>query len=231
MKTLTRVLACSAVLTLAVGTMFAQNSRAIRPSMATAPHNSSSQVRHQELKPPVNCKKIAGNFGASGDLYDATNGYFVSGINNGFNAQKQDIAVPFTPKANSTIIQAKLPLQYYGFGFNGAVVAIYSDASGLPGSALTGATRVPQNFQNFGNGCCDLAVAWFKNGVQLTGGTQYWLVGTTNTKTMDSINTWDFSWNDAPANFAFQQDDGGWILITQSEGVAGPAYGVYGTTP
>ncbi|HXM64746.1 MAG TPA: choice-of-anchor R domain-containing protein [Terriglobales bacterium] len=229
-KTLTRALACLALLTLVSSTLLAQDSLARRPQSATT-RNSSSVVHHPAEKVPANCKKIFSNFGPPGDLYDADNGYFVSGIDNSLNAQKQDIALPFTPKVDSTVIQVKLPLQYYGYGFNGATVSIYSDASGLPGSPLAGATKNPINFQDFGSGCCDLSVAWFPSGVKLTGGTQYWIVGTTSKKSENSVNTWDFIYNDAAITFAFQQDDGGWLLITQSEGVPGPAGAVYGTTP
>jgi hypothetical protein len=229
-RTLRNVFACLALLTLAGSTLLAQDSLARRPQMATTRHNSSSVI-HPSEKAPTNCKKLFSNFGPSGDLYDADNGYFVSGLDNTLNEQKQDIAVPFTPKADSTVIQVKLPLQYYGYGYNGATVSIYSDASGLPGSPLAGATKDPKNFQDFGSGCCDLAIAWFPNGVKLKAGTQYWIVGTTDKKSTDSVNTWDFIYNDVAATFAFQQDDGGWILITQSEGVAGPAAAVYGTTP
>lgn len=226
-KMLTRALACLALLTLISSSLLAQDSRARYPQQAVAAHNSSSVVNPIE-KVPSNCHKIAGNFGPSGDLYDSSAGYFVSGINNAITAQKQDIAIAFTPKADSTIVQAKLPLQYYGSGYNGATVAIYSDASGLPGTALSGATRDPKNFQNFGSGCCTLVVAWFKNGVHVKGGTQYWLVGTTDKKSMDSINTWDFIYNDSVGSFAFQQDDGGWLIDNSSPLVA---FGIYGTTP
>ena len=229
-KTLTRALACLALLTLVASTLLAQDNQSRRPTMATR-QSKSSVVHNPSEKVPQNCHSIYSNFGPSGDLYDSGNGYFVSGLDNSLNGQKQDIAIPFTPKANSTIVQVKLPLQYYGYGYNGATVAIYSDASGLPGTALAGATRDPKNFQDFGNGCCDLAIAWFENGVKVTGGTQYWIVGTTDKKSMDSVNTWDFVYNDAAGTFAFQQDDGGWILLTQGNGYAPPAGAIYGTTP
>jgi hypothetical protein len=229
-KRLTLTLISLALLILAGSTLLAQDSRARYPQVAVRQQNSSSVV-HPMQKEPANCKKLFGNLGPKDDAYDANNGYFVSGINNAFNAEKQDLAVPFTLKADSTVVQVKLPLQYYGFGFNGATVAIYSDASGLPGTALPGSSKDPKNFQDFGAGCCDLAVVWYQNGLQLKKGKQYWIVGTTDKKSMDSINTWDFVWNDAAGTFAFQQDDGGWILLTQSDGYAPPAVGLYGTTP
>jgi hypothetical protein len=48
---------------------------------------------------------------------------------------------------------------------------------------------------------------------------------------MDSVNTWDFVWNDQPGKFAFQQDNGGWILLTAADGYAPSAVAVYGTQP
>jgi hypothetical protein len=221
--TFTRTFACLVLLTLAASTLLAQDSRARYPQAAT--RDSSSSVIHPMAKPPSSCKKIFSNLGSSTDAYDANNGYYVSGINNVVTAQKQDIALPFTPKANSTVVTAKLALQYAGSGYNGATVAIYSDNGGLPGSALANATRDPKNFGAFGSGCCKLAVVWFPAGVKLTGGTQYWLVATTDKKSMDSLNVWDFVWNDAVVPFAFQQDDGGWLLDTTTPSIAAAVYG------
>ena len=62
----------------------------------------------------------------------------------------------------------------------------------------------------------------------MKGGTQYWLVGTTDKKSMDSINTWEFIYNDSVGSFAFQQDDGGWLIDNSSPLVA---FVIYGTTP
>lgn len=173
--------------------------------------------------------KIYSNLGPSDDIYDATVGYFVSGINNPFNGQKQDIAIPFTPSANATVTRVKAALQYYNIGSNGAMLAIYDDASGLPGTAL--AKRLRGNFSDFGTGCCDLALWTLKSPLSVTKGTQYWVVGTTNGKTQDAINTWDWVFNDAPGAFAFQQDDGGWLYLSAAYGYPPSAVAVRGTMP
>jgi hypothetical protein len=193
----------------------------------SASTSTSGTVRLAKPIPDIGTHQIFSNFGPAGSTYDATNGYFVSGINNTFNFQKQDIALPFTPRHNALVEGVQVPWQYYGFGTNGATIAIYSDAGGLPGSAL--ARRDLHNFEDFGIGCCDL-VSWnLDTPLQVNAGTRYWIVGTTDSTNMDAINTWDFIWNDRAVDFAFQQDDGGWLLLKRSSGVTGPAAAVYGT--
>lgn len=217
-----KVLLAALVLMLCSVSVLAADSRAHSPQAAVT---TRSSVIHPMASTPAGLKKIYTNLGSSTDAYDSANGWFVSGINNTFNAQKQDIALPFTPKKNSTVTQVKMALQYYGSGVNGALAAIYSDASGLPGKIL--AKKDLKNFSNFGTGCCKLANWKLSKGLKVKKGKQYWVVGTTDTKNSDTINTWDWVWNDAAGNFAFQQDDGGWILYNGQL----PAGAVYGTIP
>jgi hypothetical protein len=217
-----KILLVTLLLTLCSITVFAADSRAHSPQAAVTNRPS---VLNPLVPPWHGLKKIYSNLGSSTDAYDSANGWFVSGIDNIVNAQKQDIALPFTPKRNATIMEVGMALQYYGSGFNGAVAAIYDDASGLPGKAL--AKKDLKNFRNFGDGCCKLALWNLTKGVKVQKGKQYWVVGTTDKKSMDSINTWDWVFDDHPDNFAFQQDDGGWILYNGTL----PAGAVYGTIP
>ena len=221
-----KILLVTLLLTLWSVAVFAADSRARGPQQAVT---NVPGVVHPMVKPWHGLKKIFSNLGSNTDLFDASNGYFVSGPDNSFNGQMQDIAIPFTPKKDSTIMEVGMALQYYGFGFNGASAAIYDDASGLPGKAL--AKKDLKNFHNFGDGCCKLAMWNLTKGLKVKKGKQYWVVGTTDKKSIDSINTWDFVWNDAPGSFAFQQDGGGWILLQQSDGFPPSATGVYGTIP
>lgn len=219
-KTLLGSLLCLTLLTLC--TLGFAADKATRPAVAATavPHSSRPYVDPDALK------VLYSNLGTDpADLYDATNGYFVSGIANTLNAQMQDIAIPFKAKANATVIGMKLALQYYGYGANGARVGLYSDAAGLPGSALSAQdVRVTSNF---GDGCCALTAVKLKVPVPVTQGTTYWVVGTTDTKTKDAVNTWDFVYNDAAGTFAFQQDGGGWILLTAANGYPPSAVAVY----
>jgi hypothetical protein len=217
-----KILLVTLLLTLCSVAVFAADSRAQSPQVAVT---KASPVIHPMSSPPAGLKKIYSNLGSKTDAYDASNGYFVSGPDNAFNGQMQDIAIPFTPKKNSTVTQVKLPLQYYGSGFNGALVAVYNDAAGVPGKLL--AKKELKNFGNFGDGCCKLAIWKLTKGVKVKKGKQYWVVGTTDKKSHDSINTWDFVFDDAAGDFAFQQDGGGWIMYNGSL----PAGAVYGTIP
>lgn len=221
-KTLLAVLLCVTVLSLC----------SLGVAADRHPAGASTVVRNAH---PVNpnadtgLKKIFTNLGPSGDLYDATVGYFVSGINNGFNGQKQDIAIPFTPKKASTVTKVEAALQYYNLGTNAAVVGIYKDASGLPGKVL--ASKLLKNFSDFGTGCCALANWKLATPLAVKKGTQYWIVGTTNKKSADAINTFDWVYNDAAGNFAFQQDDGGWIYLSAAYGYPPSACAALGTQP
>ena len=222
-----KILLVTLLLTVCSVTVFAADSRTPGPQMAST---TSWSTVHTMVKPPwVGLKKIYSNLGTRTDRYDGSNGYFVSGPDNSLNGQMQDIAIPFTPAKDSTVVEVIMALQYYGYGSNGALAAIYDDASGLPGKAL--AKRDLKNFENFGDGCCKLAFWRLKTGLKVKKGTQYWVVGTTDKKSHDSVNTWDFVWNDAPGTFAFQQDGGGWILLQESDGYAPSATAVYGTIP
>src|SRR5262249_2368922 len=138
---------------------------------------------------------------------------------------KQDIALAFTPKKNATVTQVKMALQYYGSGVNGARAAIYNDKAGVPGKAL--AHKDLKNFGDFGSGCCKLATWKLAKPLKVKKGKQYWVVGTTDKTNSDTINTWDWVWDDHADNFAFQQDDGGWIIYNGTL----PAGSVYGTIP
>jgi hypothetical protein len=167
------------------------------------------------------------NFGPDpADLYDATNGYFVSGPNNTFNAQMQDIAIPFVARANANVVGIKYAIQeYLELGVAGFKASLNADAAGLPGASLASAdVRITAKF---GDPCCALTTWKLKTPVAVTKGTQYWVVGTTDAKTKDAINTWSFVYNDAPGTFAFQQPGTGWILLTAANGYPPSAVAVY----
>jgi hypothetical protein len=223
-KTLLGFLLCLTLLAVCSAPALAQAKGYHPQAAATTPSPSVIPAT-----PDAGQTKIFSNLGSSTDAFDASNGYFVSGLANAFNAQKQDIAIPFKAHANSTITGVKIALQYYGYGTNAATVAIYSDAAGLPGAVL--AKRDLKNFPDFGAGCCQLANWKVSPGVAITQGVQYWIVGTTDGHSNDSVNTWDFVWNDAAGNFAFQQDDGGWIFLSAGDGFPPSAVAVVVTIP
>jgi len=169
-------------------------------------------------------KKLYSNLGPDpADLYYATNGYFVSGPQNLLNDQKQDVAMPFKVHSNTSIVRVKAALKYYGYGANAAQLAIYSDASGLPGTKIRNKNLT--NLDDFG-GCCKLAVWNLTTPLPVTKGTTYWIVGTTATPSMDSVSVWDWVYNGFSGTIAFQLDDTGWFLF--NSGYPLSAFAVFG---
>jgi hypothetical protein len=185
------------------------------------------QKGHPYVDPDAGVKKLFSNFGPDpSDLYDASNGYFVSGPTNAFNGQMQDIAVPFRSPANATVVGVKYAIQeYLELGTAGFKASFNADAGGLPGASLASADV--KITAAFGDPCCALTSWKLKTPVPVTKGTIYWVVGTTDAKTTTAINTWSFTYNDAPGTFAFQQDGGGWILLTAANGYPPSAVAVY----
>jgi hypothetical protein len=167
---------------------------------------------------------IFSNLGKSKDAYDGTGGWIAAGPKDTYTNQQQDVAIPFTPASNATVNRIKFPFQYYGYGANAGTIALASDASGLPGAIL--ATHDLKNLPVFGVGCCKLTFWTLKTGVPVTAGTQYWIIATTDKKSIDSAFVWDYTWNGAVGTVALQDNLGGWGTVTF---LAGPAAGVLGT--
>jgi len=213
MKMLTRVLACMAIVTIACGTLLA----AQHPSMAITKGHGIIVPMHIDAK----LKTIFSNLGSSSAAYDSTNGWLVMGSANTYFGYSQDIAMPFTPKKKATATQIKIGLTYYGVGTNGASVALYSDASGLPGSSLK-AVDV-KNLPTFGT-CCTVTTAKLGKGVKVKAKTQYWAVGTTDSTNADAVTVWQYVYGDATGPFAFRQSGGSWNAYTSTLS----AFGVFG---
>jgi hypothetical protein len=167
---------------------------------------------------------IFSNLGPNKDAYDGTGGWIAAGPQDTYTNQQQDVAIPFTPASNSTVTRIKVPFQYYGYGKNAGTLALASDASGLPGALL--ATHDMKNLLVFGVGCCKFTTWILKAGVQVKAGTQYWIVATTDKKSIDSAYVWDYTWNGGVGTVALQDNLGGWGTVTF---LAGPAAGVFGT--
>jgi len=197
------------------------------------PGYAATVVDKAKAHPPVDqdgltaFRLLFSNFGPDPtDLYDASNGYFVSGPNNAFNGQMQDIAIPFKARANANVVGIKYAVQeYLELGAAGFKASLNADAGGLPGASLASADVKIKI--SFGDPCCALTQWKLTTPVAVTKGTQYWVVGTTDQKTNTAINTWSFVYNDAPGTFAFQQDNGGWILLTAGYGYPPSAVAVY----
>jgi len=219
MKMLTHLLACMAMVMIACGTLLAAQD----PSMAMTEGVGVIHPMHIDAK----LKTIFSNLGSKSRLFDSGNGWFVMGATNNYWGYGQDIAMPFTPKKKATAIQIKIALEYYGVGTNGATVALYSDASGLPGRSLKSVDIT--NLPTFGT-CLNLGISCtvdtvkLGKGVKLKAKRQYWVVGTTDSTTQDTVDEWNYVYGDGTGNFAFRQSGGNWNSYNSTL----CAYGVFG---
>lgn len=130
-------------------------------------------------------------------------------------------AIPFTPSTNVTATKLSTSVGYVT-GSNSVALSLNADSGGLPGAVL--ATADANNLGDFGD-CCTLAtVGGGSKGINLTAGTQYWVVVYTDTNSQDTWDAWAYNTTDMrDFPWAFY-DNGVW---ENTEGVL-PGYAVYG---
>ncbi|MGC2450819.1 MAG: choice-of-anchor R domain-containing protein [Candidatus Sulfotelmatobacter sp.] len=167
---------------------------------------------------------IYSNLGPKNNVYNPNGGWIVAGPQDPYTKQQQDVAIPFTPASDSMVTKIAVPVQYYGYGKNAGTIQLAADASGLPGAVL--ASRDGTNGPTFGVGCCKLAIWTLASPVAVVAGTQYWIVATTDKKSIDSAYVWDYNWNGTISPIAVQDNLGGWNVLTF---LTSPAAGVFGT--
>jgi hypothetical protein len=120
--------------------------------------------------------------------------------------------VPFTPSANATIKRIAVPVFYNNStGLHTIDVSLNNDSSGLPGAAIQ--TWKLQNLPRAGAGCCVLDVAYTQQGIQVTAGTQYWIVVAPDANSPDFVGQWFLNTTDMRLSpYAFF--NGSWNLST-----------------
>jgi len=99
------------------------------------------------------------------------------------------VAEPFTPAANATVNQIEVSAGRQGGGTAGFEIGLYNDANGVPGTVIKSAHV--SNLPIYGE-CCALASVFDSVGVQVTAGTQYWVVVSTTPEDTD-IYAWAFN--------------------------------------
>ena len=128
----TRILLCLTVLTLACGALFAEDQRLPDRAITVRSRGHPPNVRND-----AGLKTIYSNLGSKTDTYDDTNGWSVNGPKCSVCTQAPEwIAMPFTPKANATVTQIQIALQYNNSGTNGFNLVLAADSAGLPGKSL-----------------------------------------------------------------------------------------------
>jgi hypothetical protein len=103
------------------------------------------------------------------------------------------LALPFTPKADVHAKTVAAAIAHIA-GTKKVVLGIYTDNNGIPGTLLPGGQSSTTNVPESGD-CCELATVRLPGiGVALAGGTQYWLVVSTNDRAAaDFYGLWQLS--------------------------------------
>lgn len=181
MKTLTRILLCLAVLTLACGTLFAADDQRVPDSLTT----------------------IYSNLGSKTDAYDdlALWGVFSPTSSN----VEQWVAMPFTPKANATVTQIQIAATAPDPNTIGFTLVLAADSAGLPGKSLH-SWQLP--ILPLWQTCCQLVTLNYAKGIEVEAGKQYWVVGKSAT---GAGGFWQQTWNHIAGNFAANLFNLGWM--------------------
>jgi hypothetical protein len=191
--------------------------------MPKAVHTSQQSEIHLAAEADSSLATIYSNLGPRKSAYNGGGGFVVSGPASEF-GQNFD-ALPFTPAANSTVTEIRIPLTYFGSGANQVNLSLYTDVGGTPGTIIAG----PHTFKNlpaFGT-CCTLANWHLKSGVSVTAATQYWVVADTPATGIGSDT--EVIWDDQAPIYpeAFNEGDGeGWLPFNGDQFLAGAVLGV-----
>lgn len=189
-----------------------------RMSIAT---HAPSHVTPWQTPEAEGLTTIAGNLSKYPyGTYFCCYGYTISGPESALETAYW-VAIPFTPSANITVKAVEVSVGYIE-GVNGVTLSLNADSNGLPGSAL--ASLDVKGLQNYGD-CCSLAVAK-GGGLPVNGGTQYWLVVSTDASLATTFDAWAFNSTDMRAYpFAsYSSTNGFW---SASDGLL-PGYAVLG---
>jgi hypothetical protein len=116
--------------------------------------------------------------------YWCCTGYNITGPSQG----EQWMAAAFTPNANHTVTRIEVAVGYSQGTTNGVVLSLNRDSKGVPGKALK--TWNVSNLPTFGT-CCTLVVKSDRSGIPVSAGKQYWVVLSTNSNELDTVDAWN----------------------------------------
>lgn len=129
-------------------------------------------------------------------------------------------AIAFTPNKSGDVAAIEAGIGYLD-GDKTINFGIWSDSNGVPGSELAGADESVS--QTDGN-CCALVI--FKKRVPVTAGTQYWVVGSTDSTNTSAFSSWLANSTDEVDGALQASNDGsGWVAGTGLPAVNVTVYG------
>jgi hypothetical protein len=154
--------------------------------------------------------------------YWCCQGYNVMGSNSGLGEQWMGAA--FTPKADHTVTKVAVAVGYAQQGTNGVVISLNDDNNGVPGQALQTWNAI--GLSRFGD-CCALVVESDASGIPVSAGKQYWIVLSTNSNEIDTVDAWNVNDTDQvdPETVA-SYTSGKW---TSFQSIPGLAFAVLGS--
>jgi hypothetical protein len=146
----------------------------------------------------------------------------VDGPDNTYGVPEQWWAEAFTPTADATVTRIEIGVGY-STGTNRINIGIYNDSNGLPGTALV--SQDVTNLPTFGS-CCATVNLKYGRGIQVTAGTQYWVVLSTDSTDMDFLGGWNDNTPDQVTRVNQAENFGsGWISDDIAPGVALAVWG------
>ena len=101
---------------------------------------------------------------------------------------EQWMAAAFRPAADHTVTTIEVAVGYSQGKTNGVVLSLNSDNNGVPGKALK--TWNASGLPRFGT-CCTLVVKSDSAGITVSAGKQYWVVLSTNSHELDTVDAWN----------------------------------------
>jgi hypothetical protein len=219
--TMTKVRILPSLLTLAILTLAGSNLFAQQAAQITLTKGSPFiQLAQAPLPGYVT---LFSNLGPQNDAYDDESGWAVAGPDSSFGGY-QNIAVPYTPDADSTIQGIQLAFEYYGSGTNAGAIAVFADSNGVPGKLLK-AWNV-SNLPKFGT-CCRLVTVIDAAGIKVAAGTQIWIAAGTDKPSETAYDSWEWTYNDlAQGTYAFQSNTTNGVWKTDNGNL--PAWAIYG---
>ena len=131
------------------------------------------------------------------------------------------LAAAFTPVQNATVKQLDVAAGVIS-GTNKINVALYADASGVPGTSLWSTDTAMPPFAT----CCSVVSVTDSAGIPVTAGMRYWLVLTTTADSTDTTAAWSLVVrNQVKGGLAAQNRGSGWQARPSTPAFAFAVYG------
>ena len=176
---------------------------------------------------PAMADTLYSNFGSGNNVYQCCTGWTVSG--SGYIGTSFIAANEFQVTTGGSVSEIDIAVGLV-VGPDSFYVAIDSDNGGKPGSVLAMFSNLNSNGNNFGSCCLYTSITGI-SGLNLTTGTNYWLVVGPTSTTAQTWEAWNFS-NSATGIDEYSTDGGNsWVSNGNQPQGAFQIIGGTGTTP